>query len=168
MAAEGVRFTDFYVSSAVCSASRSALLTGAYHERVGIRGAYGPNDRKGLNHAETTIAELLKARGYATGMAGKWHLGTRDEFHPTRQGFDRFFGFRDGSNQPIDPRLEVDGQVRQLKGCLPDLLVDEAVNFVDHNRERPFLLSIHFRAPHTPYGPVPEQDSAHYRDLWIG
>ena len=79
-------------------------------------------------------------------LAGKWHLGTRDEFHPTRQGFDRFFGFRDGSNQPIDPRLEVDGQVRQLKGSLPDLLVDEGLSFIDRHRQGPFLLSIHFRA----------------------
>ena len=70
-------------------------------------------------------------------LAGKWHLGTRDEFHPTRQGFDRFFGFRDGSNQPIDPRLEVDGQVRELKGSLPDLLVDEGLSFIDRHRQRP-------------------------------
>ncbi len=88
-----------------------------------------------------------------------------DHFHPTRQGFDVFFGFRDGSNRPIDPRLEVEGQVRQLKGSLPDLLVDEGLKFVEAHRDRPFLLSIHFRAPHTPYGPVPEADSAPYRAL---
>ena len=92
MAAEGVRFTDFYVSSAVCSASRSALLTGAYHERVGIRGALGPKDRHGLNPAETTLAELLKARGYATGMAGKWHLGCRPSQLPVHHGFDEYLG----------------------------------------------------------------------------
>ena len=81
-------------------------------------------------------------------LAGKWHLGTRTEFHPTRQGFDRFVGFLDGSNQPIDPRLEVDGQVRQLKGSLPQLLVDEGLSFIEQHRHGPFLLSIHFRAAH--------------------
>ena len=98
-------------------------------------------------------------------LAGKWHLGTRDEFHPTRQGFDFFFGFRDGSNQPINPRLEVGGQTRELKGSLPDLLVDEGLSFIERHRQGPFLLSIHFRAPHTPYGPVPEEDSASYGSL---
>src|SRR3984957_12396172 len=92
MAAEGARFTDFYVSSAVCSASRSALLTGAYHERLGIRGALGPKDVKGVNHSETTIAELLKSRGYATVMAGKWHLGCRASQLPIHHGFDEFLG----------------------------------------------------------------------------
>jgi uncharacterized sulfatase len=74
-------------------------------------------------------------------------------------------GFRDGSNSPIDPRLEVDGVVRDLKGSLPDILVDEGVRFIEAYRARPFLLSVHFRAPHTPYGPVPEEDSAPYRTL---
>ena len=71
MAAEGRRFTNFHVSSAVCSASRSALLTGCYHMRVGINGALGPGAKIGLNPSETTIAEMLKANGYATGMSGK-------------------------------------------------------------------------------------------------
>jgi uncharacterized sulfatase len=119
----------------------------------------------GLAPAAIIWPELLKGFGYATMLAGKWHLGTRDEFHPTRQGFDRFFGFRDGSNRPIDPKLEVDGQLRELEGSLPDLLVDEGIKFVEQHRNQPHLLSIHFRAPHTPYGPVPEVDSAPYRAL---
>src|SRR5262249_38366383 len=101
-----------------------------------------------------------KGFGYTTMLAGKWHLGTRDEFHPTRQGFDVFHGFRDGSNRPIDPILEVGGPIRQLKGPLPDLLGDARLHFVEGKRAPPFQ-----RAPHTPYGPVPEQDSAPYRDL---
>ena len=111
------------------------------------------------------LAELLKGSGYATALFGKWHLGTRDHFHPTLQGFDHFLGFRDGSNQPINPRLEVQGVVRDLSGSLPDLLVDEGIRFIEAGKDRPFLLSIHFRAPHTPYAPVPEQDSAPYRAL---
>ncbi|MEM1069862.1 MAG: sulfatase [Planctomycetota bacterium] len=92
MASEGRRFTDFVVSSAVCSASRSALLTGCYHTRVGIRGALGPKSDNGLNARETTIAELCKSRGYATAIYGKWHLGHHPKFLPTQHGFDEYFG----------------------------------------------------------------------------
>src|SRR5690348_10966288 len=92
MAAEGVRFTDFYVAQAVCSASRAALLTGCYPNRVGILGALTPRSRIGLNSNEVTIAKLLKGRGYATAIYGKWHLGDAPQFLPTHHGFDEFFG----------------------------------------------------------------------------
>ncbi len=167
LAARGAVFRNAFTVTPVCSPSRAALTTGRYPSELGIADWIDTRTEPdiGLAPAAVTWPELLKGSGYATMLAGKWHLGTRDEFHPTRQGFDRFFGFRDGSNQPIDPRLEVEGQVRQLKGSLPDLLVDEGLRFVEQNRQRPFLLSIHFRAPHTPYGPVPEEDSATYRTL---
>src|SRR5262245_20224985 len=87
LAREGVRFTDFYVAQAVCSASRAALMTGAYPNRVGILGALSPDSKIGLDEHETTIAELLRARGYATAIYGKWHLGHRPPFLPTRHGF---------------------------------------------------------------------------------
>src|SRR4051794_5321619 len=83
MAAEGVRFTDFYVAQAVCSASRAALLTGCYPNRVGILGALGPKDKHGISDRETTVADMLKARGYATAIYGKWHLGHHPPFLPT-------------------------------------------------------------------------------------
>src|SRR5262245_19093203 len=92
LAQQGVRFTDFYVAQPVCSASRAALLTGCYPNRVGIAGALGPRAKIGLNPDETTIAEVLKLRGYATAIFGKWHLGDAPEFLPTRQGFDTWFG----------------------------------------------------------------------------
>ena len=92
MAAEGRRFTDFCVSSAVCSASRAALLTGCYHRRVGISGALGPKSQIGISAAETTLAELCKSKGYATAVFGKWHLGHDPKFLPTRHGFDEFYG----------------------------------------------------------------------------
>ena len=92
MAAEGRRFTDFCVSSAVCSASRAALLTGCYHRRVGISGALGPKSSVGISAAETTIAELCQSKGYATAVFGKWHLGHDPKFLPTRHGFDEFYG----------------------------------------------------------------------------
>ena len=92
MAAEGRRFTDFVVSSAVCSASRAALMTGCYHPRVGIRGALGPKSDIGINAAETTLAELCKSKGYATAVFGKWHLGHHPKFLPTSHGFDEYYG----------------------------------------------------------------------------
>ena len=167
LAQRGAIFRNAFTVTPVCSPSRAALMTSRYPSELGIADWIDPRKEPDIGLAPSAITwpELLKGFGYATMLAGKWHLGTRDEFHPTRQGFDRFFGFRDGSNQPIDPRLEVDGQVRQLKGSLPDLLVDEGLKFIERHRERPFLLSIHFRAPHTPYGPVPEEDSAPYRTL---
>ena len=92
MAAEGVRFTDFCVSQPVCSASRASLLTGCYANRISIHGALGPHAKHGLSSAETTLAELCKAEGYATAIHGKWHLGHLPPFLPTRHGFDEFSG----------------------------------------------------------------------------
>lgn len=91
-AAEGAWFTDYAVAQPVCSASRAALLTGCYPNRIGIHGALGPSDRIGIHPDETTLAELLRARGYATALFGKWHLGCLPEFLPTRHGFDEFAG----------------------------------------------------------------------------
>ena len=92
LASEGIRFTDFYVSQPVCSASRASLLTGCYANRLDIHGALNPNSENGLKSSEVTIAELCKQRGYATANYGKWHLGNREQFLPTRQGFDTFEG----------------------------------------------------------------------------
>ncbi|MHC4983333.1 MAG: sulfatase-like hydrolase/transferase, partial [Planctomycetota bacterium] len=91
MAAQGVKFTDFYVSASVCSASRASLLTGCYCERVGVTGALYPGEA-GLDPREITIANLLKAEGYATTCIGKWHLGDLAGRLPTDQGFDSYFG----------------------------------------------------------------------------
>ena len=88
MARDGVKFTNFHVAQAVCSASRTALLTGCYPNRVGIHGALGPQSTHGIHADETTLAEVFKSRGYSTGMAGKWHLGHLAPFQPVRHGFD--------------------------------------------------------------------------------
>ena len=92
LAAEGVRFTDFRVSQAVCTASRASLLTGCYPNRLGLRGALGPHAQNGLQPEEVTLAELLKERGYTTALVGKWHLGDHSPFLPTEQGFDSYLG----------------------------------------------------------------------------
>ena len=92
MAEEGLVLTDFYVAQPVCSASRSALLTGCYPNRIGITGALGPNATNGIHDGEITLAELCKSKGYATAIFGKWHLGHHTQFLPTRHGFDTFEG----------------------------------------------------------------------------
>jgi arylsulfatase len=92
LARQGTRFTSFYVSQAVCSASRASLMTGAYANRVGMQGALNHTSTTGLHADETTLAELLKAKGYATAVFGKWHLGTKAAFNPLRNGFDEFLG----------------------------------------------------------------------------
>src|SRR5262245_11739919 len=117
MAREGVRFTDFYAAQPVCSASRAALMTGCYPNRVGIQGALSPRAKVGLDPGEITMAELLKTRGYATAIYGKWHLGDAPGFLPTRQGFDEYFGLpysndmwphhpTSGTNYPPLPLME--------------------------------------------------------------
>ncbi|MFT5854927.1 MAG: arylsulfatase A, partial [Verrucomicrobiales bacterium] len=88
MAKEGRKFTDFYVTQAVCSASRAGLLTGCYNVRVGILGALGPGAKHGLNPDEVTIAEICKQKDYATACYGKWHLGHHEKFLPMQHGFD--------------------------------------------------------------------------------
>lgn len=92
MAIEGRRFTNFYVSQAVCSASRTSLLTGCYNVRVGIEGALGPSSTKGIHADETTLGELCRQQNYATACFGKWHLGHHLQFLPLQNGFDEYFG----------------------------------------------------------------------------
>jgi arylsulfatase A-like enzyme len=166
LAREGVRFTDFYVSSAVCSASRAALLTGCYHERVSIRGALGPQANVGLSHRETTIAEMLKSRGYATGMAGKWHLGRRPSQLPVHHGFDEYLGLPYSNdmwphhperpegypNLPLiegDRVLDPDVTAEDQK-ALTGTYTRRAVEFIRRNKDRPFFFYLAHSMPHVP------------------
>jgi uncharacterized sulfatase len=167
LAREGVLFGNAFTATPVCSPSRAGLFTSRLPTQVQIDDWINPNTEPdlGLSPSEVTWPELLKAHGYATGLFGKWHLGTQPRFHPSRVGYDHFFGFLGGGNRPIDPILEVEGKETQLRGSLPDLLVDDALRFLEAHRSGPFLLSLHFRAPHAPYAPVPEPDSAPFRDL---
>jgi len=106
MAAEGCVFRNFHVAQPICSASRAALLTGCYPNRIGIHGALGPRSKTGLSDGETTLAQLLKQHGYATGIFGKWHLGDSPQFLPTRHGFDEYFGLPYSNDMwPLHPEL---------------------------------------------------------------
>ncbi len=107
MAGEGMKFTDFYSANAVCSASRAALLTCCYPPRVSISSVLFPRHKVGLHPDEITIADLLKQRGYATACIGKWHLGHKPEFLPTRQGFDSYYGIPYSNDMTIDPAMDL-------------------------------------------------------------
>jgi arylsulfatase len=175
LAAEGMRFTDFYASQAVCSASRAALLTGCYSERVSILGALSPDSEVGLNPKEETLAEALKKRGYATGIFGKWHLGDQPEFLPLQHGFDEYLGLPYSNDMwPVEydgTRLEEGGKsgypplpllrgnqvveyVEDLKdqGRLTSLYTDAAVSFIEDHRDEPFFLYLAHSMPHVPLG----------------
>ncbi len=103
MAREGMRFTNFYVAQAVCSASRAAMLTGCYSNRVGVLGALGPAEKTGLDPEEDTIADVLRRRGYTCGIIGKWHLGDHQPYLPLQQGFDEYFGLPYSNDMwPVD------------------------------------------------------------------
>lgn len=176
LAHSGVRFTNFYVSQAVCSASRAALLTGCYSNRVGIGGALFPNSLIGLNPQEETIAEILKKRGYSSGIFGKWHLGYQREFLPLQQGFEEYFGLPysndmwkyniDGSvatpkqnknkaNYPPLPLIEGNESVKEIvtmddQAQLTTMYTDRAVSFIEKHKKNPFFLYLPHSMPHVP------------------
>jgi arylsulfatase A len=167
IAANGVRFTDFYVAQPVCSASRAALLTGCYPNRVGIAGALGPNAKIGLGDRETTLAMIAKAKGYATACVGKWHLGHRPEFLPTRRGFDSYLGLPYSNDMwPKHPEAKdgtyptlplIDGEKAIIPAVTPadqatltGRYTERAVSFIEANKAKPFFLYVAHSMPHVP------------------
>ncbi len=180
MAAQGVRLTSFYAAQPVCSASRAALLTGCYPNRIGIAGALGPGAAVGLSPDETTLAELCRERGYTTVILGKWHLGDAPAFWPTRHGFDEFYGLPYSNDMwPMHPELAgleaaerrkrypplpllesvgPGGEVRVIdaevtpedQAELTRDITARAVRFIEGHRDRPFLLYIAHPMPHVP------------------
>ena len=175
LAAEGMRFTDFYSAQAVCSASRAALMTGCYPNRIGIKGALGPRAKVGIHPNEETIAEVLRRAGYATGIFGKWHLGHRKEFLPLQHGFDEFLGLPysndmwpvgyDGkpltsgwkSKNPQLPLIDGNEKVAEIRtladqDTLTTRYTERAVQFIHKNKARPFFLYMPHTMPHVPLG----------------
>ncbi|MDN5288888.1 MAG: Cerebroside-sulfatase [Mucilaginibacter sp.] len=175
LAAQGMRFTNFYVGQAVCTASRAALLTGCYPNRLGIHGAFMPWSPIALNPEEETIAEILKAKGYKTGMVGKWHLGQKEPYLPLQQGFDEYLGLPysndmwavnyDGKpvTDPADPKSKYpplplyDGNkvIKEIKTLddqsqLTTMYTERACRFIKENKSKPFFLYLAHSMPHVP------------------
>jgi arylsulfatase A-like enzyme len=173
MAAEGTKFTDFYSAASVCSPSRAALLTGCYPPRVSITKVLFPRDSIGLNPDEATIADILKAQDYATACVGKWHLGHLPQFLPTSNGFDSYFGIPysndmdgvKGKNRNLDrawqekdyspwnvPLMRDEKIIERPadQTTLIERYTQEAVRFIDENKDRPFFLYLPHTMPHIP------------------
>ena len=176
LAKEGMLFTNFYSVQAVCSASRAALLTGSYPNRIGISGALMPYSTTGLNENEITIAELLKEKGYATSIFGKWHLGFQEKFLPLNHGFDTFLGIPYSNDMwPVDfdgnqisdssdwrkksypqlPLIENFNKIDEIRTLedqarLTTLFTEMSVEFINNNKDNPFFLYVPHPMPHVP------------------
>ncbi|HVV02151.1 MAG TPA: sulfatase [Verrucomicrobiae bacterium] len=176
LAKQGTVFRNFHVAQPVCSASRCALLTGCYPTRIGIHGALGPHSKVGISAGEMTLAQLVKQRGYATAIFGKWHLGDAHKFLPLQHGFDEYFGLPYSNDMwPFHPslaKLPIDSPKR--KQLYPDLpmydgnkvaipamtdadqnqmttwYTEHAVSFIERNRDHPFFLYLAHNMPHVP------------------
>jgi len=149
LAREGARFDRFYVSP-VCAPTRASLLTGRYHVRTGVHGVTRGHEI--MRTDEVTIAELLKANGYATGAFGKWHNGSQFPHHPNGQGFDEFLGFCAGHwNNYFDTTLDHNGKMVPSKGFMIDTLTDAAIKFIEQNKSKPFFCYLPYNTPHTPW-----------------
>jgi arylsulfatase len=154
MASEGVRFTHFYSGNPVCSPSRASLLTGRYAPRTGVPAVLFPDDKVGLPDTETTIAQMLKARNYATMCIGKWHLGHLPEYLPTSHGFDEYYGIPYSNDMTPRPLLH-NTETIELPADL-DLLTarytEQALRFIERSKSGPFFLYLPHTYPHIPLG----------------
>ncbi|MFH6602637.1 sulfatase [Maribacter algicola] len=165
MAADGVKLTNYYSAQAVCSASRAGILTGCYPNRIGIHNALGPGNTHGINDTETTLAEMLKAKGYKTAIFGKWHLGHHEKFLPTRHGFDEWFGIPYSNdmwpfhpqqgpifNFPDLPLYENETVIDTLteQSQLTTQITERSVDFINRNKDNPFFLYVPHPQPHVP------------------
>lgn len=180
MATEGIRFTNFLAAQAVCSASRAALLTGCYPNRIGFSGALAPTSTIGINANETTLAEVLKEKGYKTAIYGKWHLGHQKQFLPLQHGFDEYFGLPysndmwpvdyDGSPAPEGhfkkkayptlPLIQNNERIEDIttleqQGMLTSRYTEKAVDFIKRNKNNPFFLYLPHSMPHVPINASP-------------
>jgi arylsulfatase A-like enzyme len=177
LAREGLRFTQGYANSSVCSPTRFALMTGRWQHRLRggadepISGRTSRGDpRLGLPPAHPTLPSLLRDAGYATALCGKWHLGFPPHFGPLKSGYEEFFGMLSGGmdyhthrdTAGIHDLWEGEKEAHR-KGYLTDLISERAVEFVGRKRSRPFLLSVHYNAPHWPW--VTRADAAESRRI---
>ncbi len=163
LAAEGTKFTSFYVTQAVCSSSRAALMTGSYPNRVSMQGALNHTSKEGINPKEYLLPEMLKEQNYKTGIFGKWHLGTATMFHPLKHGFDEFWGIPySNDNSKYHPSLAAEMpplpvyEDAKISETDPDQsqftrrITEKAVSFVHRHAANPFFLYIPHVMPHVP------------------
>jgi len=152
IASEGILFTDFYSVSSVCSPSRAGLLTGRYPARMGVNGVYFPTSFTGLPPSEITIADMLKEKGYVSGVFGKWHLGHHHQYMPLQRGFDEYFGIpysNDMNPLPYIRGNEVEAfSIDQT--YMTRRLTEESLGFIERNKDRPFFLYVPHPMPHIP------------------
>jgi arylsulfatase A-like enzyme len=156
LAAEGVRFTNGYASGYVCAPTRAGLLTGRYQQRFGFYEA--GDSRTGMPTSEITVADVLKKKGYATAVVGKWHVGLEPQYRPLARGFDEFYGFL-GHGAHDYFKLDITDEHTSIyrnnepindTGYLTNNLAREAVSFIERHQERPFFLYLPFNAVHWP------------------
>src|SRR5262249_38055645 len=161
LASQGRIFRNFHVAQPVCSASRTGLLTGCYPNRLGIHGALGPHSKVGISSNEVTLAQLLKQRGYASAIFGKWHLGDSPQFLPVRHGFDQYFGLPYSNDMwPIQPtatgekrrnnypdlpmfegeKIVIPAMTHEDQNHLTTWYTEHAVKFIEENKQHPFFL----------------------------
>lgn len=168
IANNGVRFTDGYATHCVCSPSRAGLMSGMYQHRFGFEHNSGPerfaDPNFGLPRDIPSLAEKLKAAGYATGMVGKWHIGFKDGLRPHERGFDFHFGFLSGARTYLPGKHDIDSIVRNGQPVtttkyLTDEFADEAIGFIERTKDQPFLLYFPFNAVHSPMDPNSYQEA---------
>jgi arylsulfatase A-like enzyme len=161
LATDGVRFTDFYANGAVCTPTRTGLISGRYQQRVGLETALGvtPVDlQRGLPVTGRSLPQLLKNNGYATALIGKWHLGYRPELGPNAHGFDYFYGFLSGAvnyftHQRPDGSSDLYENTTAVNepGYLTDIITRRSIDFITRNAARPFFLEVAYNAAHWPF-----------------
>jgi len=178
MAAEGMRLTDFSVVAPLCTPSRAALMTGRYPGRLGLAtGVLRPDAQNGLASDEVTLAEVLKRRGYATGCIGKWHLGFLPGMRPMDQGFDSYFGVLHNLDRFETAHFEKEGGTPVLRGDtvvarpadpanMTRLYSEEAIQFIQRHRQRPFFLFLSHAMPHIPFDASPAFKGRSKRGLY--
>ena len=162
---EGVVFKNAFVHSPVCSPARATLLTSRHGSEQMILDWIRPGQENwlGCNPALPTWPRALKKAGYKTALIGKWHLGIPDTFHPSNFGYDHFMGHRAGGWAANNPTLEKNGKPQKFKGLTEDILATETIDFITRHQKDRWLVSLHFRAPHTAWLPVgPEDDDPHH------
>jgi arylsulfatase A-like enzyme len=160
MASEGMKFTEFYSASPVCSPSRAALLTGRIPQRMGINNVFFPRSFTGMPLEEITTGDLLKSVGYKTGIVGKWHLGHREKFLPLQRGFDEYFGIPYSNDMHSAVYLEGNEVVefRPDQHFTTKTYTEKACDFIDRHAGAPFYLYLAHSMPHVPIYASPEFD----------